>query len=1232
MTEREDYLRAYIPAELQQKLQEAGGRIQGERRTVTVLFADTVGSTALGQALDPETYQSLMSQILGAMVESVVEFEGMVARLQGDGLLAFFGAPLAHEDDAERAVRAGLSLLARIKSLSGEIEEAYGVALQARVGVNTGPVIAGEVGSLLRMEYTAIGDTVNLASRLEGLAEPGTLLASEATWRLVAALFEGQPLEPQPVKGLPEPVPTIRVSRARDVSGKVRGIAGLESPLVGREEELRRLEAAVEGLKSGIGHLTAIVGEPGIGKSRLVAELRQRAPDLEWLEGRCLSYGESVAYLPFADLLRDWLGASASDPPIKVRTELQTRVRRLFGPRFDEIYPYLAWLLGLPLEPELRSRLTEMAPESLKRRLFDVLITLVTRLADSRPLVLVFDDLHWADPISLELLDEVMDATEYVPLMVLLLLRPERQKGCWSLYLHAQTDHANTSTLVTLDPLSSGEARELIGALLREADLPSSLIDLIVRKAEGNPFFLEELVRSLIDARLLQPTDGGWRAAAMPERIEVPDTVEGVIKARIDRLPAAPRQVLQAASVIGRIFSLPVLQAVTSLDGALEGMLSELQRLDLVLERRRIPVREYGFRHALVQEVAYHGLLDSVRREMHLAAARALEAQHGEAADEVAGLLGYHFGEAGEVDKAVRYLTLAGDRARAAFAHEEALAHYRRLLELQQGRGEVAGAFATRLKMALVHHGRFDFAGAARAYAEAFASQPREQASSSVPDRELRFGYTMEPETLDPGLVLDPWAGWIVEQLFEGLVTLTSDASVVPAAARAWSVSEDGTRYLFELDPGRRWSDGRPVTAHDFVYAWRRLFAPGNPNPVSGGLANVLHAEKVRAGQAAPEELGATALDDQRLEVRLSAPAPYFLEALTNAVAYPVPAWAIEAHGEGWIRPGRIVTNGPYLLESWQEGPITLVANPEYSGAFPGNVKRLVLYYPTFPGQTRAFLPTYDRGELDLVLLPFGEGLVGVGRDDLLSVPVLNTWYVGIHTERAPFDQLALRRAIAAALDRGAVVRGTPFTPANGGFLPPALPGHTAHIGQPHDPELARALLREAGHPGRPIVLATVSSVLREATVRIIVEELRSVLGLELEVRVASWFEELHEWVGRAEVDLWLSGWLADYPDPDNFLRVGLGQEMLPMASGWDHKRYWDLVEAASRARDVEERLRLYREADRLLVEQVALVPMGHGRSTFLVKPYVRGFAPSAFRWPSLREVVIEAMPEQGGG
>ncbi|HET8525118.1 MAG TPA: AAA family ATPase, partial [Actinomycetota bacterium] len=690
-----------------------GGEMREERRVVTAMFADLVGSTALAERLDPEDAKVIVNDAVTRTIAAVEAFGGTVKDLAGDGVLSLFGAPTAHEDDAERAVRAALRVTEEISAYADEVERAFGVSgFGVRVGVDTGAVVVGSIGGGSRVEYGALGDAVNTAARLQALAAPGTVLVGEETHRRIAPVFAWSEPTDHDLKGKTELVKAYTVEGIVAAPGHARELEAIQVRLIGRERELAAATEAVDAVLAGSGGIVFMTGEPGIGKTRLIAEVHRLVETAEpapgarpplWLEGRCVSYGESMTYWPFRDLLRSWLGVMADEPELRVRVALRRNLDALFGTRVLEVYPYLGAMLGVSLEPEAQARLDELSPEALQYRTFAVVRELLTRLAADGPVCVVLEDLHWADATSLQLLERLLPDTETSALLLVLSTRPERDHPSWRVKEGAARELPHRTRELALEALSGDAGRELLLALVGEGTLPPEMERRILEPAEGNPFFLEELVRSLVDEGALVPEGGGWRFDHAVE-VEVPPTVEKVILARIDRLQPGARDALMAASVLGRQFGLPLLEAVSGGDGSVGDALLQLQRLDLVRESRRWPEPEFRFKHALIQDAAYRTLVSDQRIRLHRKAAEWLEQAYTGREDEVAGLLAHHWLAAQDEDKAVLCLTRAGDRARQEYALDEAIAHYRELLPILGRRGEQDAIALVLFKLALAFH------------------------------------------------------------------------------------------------------------------------------------------------------------------------------------------------------------------------------------------------------------------------------------------------------------------------------------------------------------------------------------------------------------------------------------------------------------------------------------------------------------------------------------------------
>ena len=577
-------LQQYIPKQLLSKLQaaQAMGGMQDERRIVTMLFCDVAGSTAAAGQLDPEEWAEIMNGAFEYLIAPVYRYEGTLARLMGDAILAFFGAPVAHEDDPQRAVMAGLEIVQGIDPYWEEVRSKWKLDCEVRVGINTGLVVVGEVGSDLRMEYTAMGDAINIAARMEQTAKPGTIQVSADTHRLVAPLFDFEDLGPIEVKGKSEPVQAYRVLQPKADPGSLRGIEGLDAPLIGREHEMDTLRGLIAGLRQGEGKIVSVIGDAGLGKSRLIAEMRDALVSdgvlaesngrssngagigeaVSWHEARSVSYATSSPYAPFVGLLSGYFDLRPDDTEQGKYQKIRSRMGDLLSERVGATAPFVATLLGISLEGEDLKLVRYLKPPQIRERTFGAVRSLVEGMAATQLLVLILEDLHWADPTSIELIEHLMSLTDSLALMILAMFRPQRQDLSWRYHEVAARDYVHRYTSIELQPLDESGSRELVASLLHVEGLPESVRSLILTKAEGNPFFVEEVIRSLLDSHLVVREDGLWRATGAIEGIAVPDTLAGVINARLDRLEDESKRVVQTAAVIGREFDYDTLSDI----------------------------------------------------------------------------------------------------------------------------------------------------------------------------------------------------------------------------------------------------------------------------------------------------------------------------------------------------------------------------------------------------------------------------------------------------------------------------------------------------------------------------------------------------------------------------------------------------------------------------------------------------------------------------------------------
>ncbi|PYK67332.1 MAG: hypothetical protein DME45_10395, partial [Verrucomicrobia bacterium] len=677
---------AALRAQLTQLESRAADAEVGERKVVTIVFADVSGFTALSETLDPEKVRELINACFDWLVPVVQKYDGTIDKFIGDEIMALFGAPVAHEDDAERALRAALEMMDVIAAFNG----ANGTELGLHTGINTGLVVAGQIGGHDRRDYSVMGDAVNLAARLEDASPVGEIFVGPATYRLTKQLFDFEPVPPLTLKGKEAPVEVRRLLGAKTVPKSTRGIEGLCAPLVGRDEELAEIREALAALGRGQGSTLAILGEAGLGKSRLIAETRALLPaKTTWAEGRALSYTAGMSYWLAREILLSLLGAKAGASQSEIAAALWNSLNGQ-----SAFYPFLARLLELPMEAAAEEQVKFLSSETLRSRILEALRGYVHDCAQRSPLVLVWEDLHWCDPSSWEVLETLFPLCNNVPLLMLYVSRLEDNRVVEMLREH---DGKCIRRTIRLSPLSRDEGHVLVQQLLKIENLPERLRELILNRAEGNPFFVEELLRSLIDTGVIVLQEGRATAVREIQALEIPETLHGVLAARIDRLPSESKQTLQRASVIGRIFQQWVLAYICEEKARpkLQASLGELQRREFIQSREQhasetagLERDEYIFKHAITHDVAYGSMLLARRKELHRQIAEAIETLFPGRIDELSATLGYHFERAEATERAVFYLGRAAERAKATFANAEAIGFYETAIRLIARAGE----------------------------------------------------------------------------------------------------------------------------------------------------------------------------------------------------------------------------------------------------------------------------------------------------------------------------------------------------------------------------------------------------------------------------------------------------------------------------------------------------------------------------------------------------------------
>ena len=663
----------YTPKHLAEKILTSKGALEGERKSVTVMFSDVSGFTAMSERLDPEEVHAIMDRAFEVILNEVHRYEGTINQFLGDGVMALFGAPIAHEDHAHRALCAALAIQRELEPLAADVRRSHAIEFRMRVGINTGLVVVGAIGKDLRMDYTAVGDTTNLAARLLGLAKPGQIVVSRRTQHLRDGFFVFDDLGEFQVKGKAEPVRAYVLMS--EISGRTRLEVSKErglTPLIGRDRELESLTEMHRRAAGRQGAIALVVGDPGVGKSRLLYEFLRRldsAGALE-LEATCVSYSRSMAYRPILELLRRYLGLSDGI----TREALLGRVAeqlQFLGLEGAERSVLLAHFLGVSAPQEFLNRLS--GPQ-LKERTFGALREVFLRASETAPLILIVENLHWIDTASEEFLAHLAGGLPGQRVLLVLTARPG-YAAPWLAPPLAET--------ITLAGLGAGDVRGMVRTLLTAEDVSEQLFKILAERSEGNPLYVEEILRQLQETGGILVEDGEARLGS-PD-VTVPATIHDIIAARVDRLAEPLKHTLQGAAVVGRRFGMSLLSRILEVvPDRVAGHLRELHSLDFVFPSAPEPELMYSFKHALTQDVVYAGVLERRRRQHHAAAGRGLEELYAGRIDDVVEFLAYHFGRSAEAEKAVDYAVLAAAKAQRRWANTEALASFEDALKRLQ--------------------------------------------------------------------------------------------------------------------------------------------------------------------------------------------------------------------------------------------------------------------------------------------------------------------------------------------------------------------------------------------------------------------------------------------------------------------------------------------------------------------------------------------------------------------
>ena len=1258
--------------------------------TVTFLFTDIEGSTELLKALG-DKYATVLADQRRILREEFTRWNGQEVDTQGDAF--FYSFPRATQ-----AVSAAVEAQRDIASHTWP----DGVEVRVRMGLHTGEPATWEEGYL--------GMDVHRAARIAHVGHGGQVLLSETTTPLVRddlpdgvsllnlgrhrlkdmrrperihqLAIEGLSTEFPPLSSLEALPPEVPIEMGPvKLPSFLEGEEEAPDPIfVGREQVLRRLDGYLRDAMEGRGGVVFVTGGPGRGKTALLDAFArgamERYPDLLVASGECSAYtGVGDPYHPFrgvvgmltGDLETHWVAGRLTHQQAIRLWEVMPAVSRVLVEQGQDLVD--VFVSGRELLARVRSALEGSAdwlerlatiaererllPGELEQRnLFEQVEDVFTETAEENPLLIMLDDLQWADSASINLLFHLGRRLLGRRILIVGAYRPEevtlgRGDGKHPLEpVLAELKRLHGDVWIDLSAITEAEEQQFIEAYLdSEANrLSEGFRQALYDHTGGHPLFTVELLRDLQErGDLVKDEEDLWVEGPELNWGVLPARVEGVVEERIGRLKEDLRETLTIASVEGEDFTSQVVARVQQV-----GERKLLKRLSRELEKRHRLVRARGeskvginilsqfqFSHVLFQRFLYNDLGSGERRLLHGEIGGILEDLYGEEKDTIAVQLAYHYANAEEVDKAIHYLQLAGDKARLAYAHQEAIDYYNRALALQKEQGHDDEAARTLMKLGLTYHTAFDFKKARQAYDQGFVLWQRAGvAVSPMPlppaPHALRLNWPLII-TLDPNLPNDAFSVGVITNLFCGMVNLGLEMDIIPDIARAWDVSESGRKYVFHMRDDVRWSDGTPVTAGDFEYAWKRALDPATESQMARMLLDVKGARAFYQGEASDSDIvGVRALDDVTLSVELEEPTGHFLHLMANCATFPIPQHVVEAYEKEWMDVGKIVTNGPFRLDSWQKGESAVLSrNHEYHGRFSGNLQSVKLYIIKNPSDHFSYLEKYEADHLDIFgIFSMMPHVIDRARQrhagDYISLPSLGTYFISFNVLKTPFNDILVRQAFVLATDRemltNVILRYV--SPATGGLVPLGMPGHSAGIALPYDPEGARKLLAEAGYPdGRDFpTIRCLAPTAVDSIKDYLLAQWRDNLGVEIEWESTEWTEYLERIYSEEIPEICWHGWTADYPDPDSFLRVGL--QAIP--EKWRLENFKKLLEKARRITDQKKRVNLYTQADKILIQEAVVMPLHYGRTVDFMKPWVSkcpSTGPYIYQW---KDVILE--------
>lgn len=1126
----------------------------------------------------------------------------------------------------------------------------------------------------LMLAHAGLGNLAGAAAQyqrcVEALVREFGMEPSERT-RQVFEQIQDRQVEPILLKSIPlTPTPPFFLERPEK----------LASVFVGREAELAALDRYLDKALQGQVQVVFVSGEAGSGKSALLKEFMRRSvaahPDLAVGWGICNAFfGQGDPYLPFRDVLNMLAGGieslctdgtiswnqanhlSASFPlVVQALVEQGPGLVNSFlngstlATRVATILPgEQSWAQGIEI---ITAREPAPAGGQEKSQLFEQYTQVLRSIASQHPLLILLDDLQWMDPGTGRLLFHLVRRLQNTRILIAGAYRVEEVASGRDGERHPLEPLLNEfqssfgEILIDLDRVSETSGRGFIDAFLDTEPnrLDETFRQELYRRTRGHPLFTIQLLRNLQErGEILPDEQGRWVASTYLNWDSLSPQVEGIIGERIGRLDRELQGLLLAASVEGEQFTVQVLERV---QGTTERVI--LRQLTRELEKRHRLVQELGearvggqhlvrfrFAHALIQQYLYHQLGAAERAMFHQEIAETLEMLYKEDLAAIAVPLARHYREAGVREKAVEYLLQAGDQARSLYAHQEAIDHYQQAVAYLKEMGETEQIARTLMKLYLVYHSSFDFQRAQQTLEE--CSVLWQRLAERNLERLLPLSQNpyylpiLKAPVFDPALCEDIFDFEWARQLFCGLVEWTADRNVIPMAAKHWDVLDGGRRYVFHIRQDLQWSDGEPMTAGDFEFAWKRALDPATRSLTANLLYDVLGAKDFHQGRVTdPDRVGVKAPDSYTLEVELEEPCGYFPYILGDPISYALPKHIVEREGDAWTEPSRIVTSGAFRLESWDRPPgktIHFIRNPHYFGRFTGNIERVTLVF--HQNELDAYR-SFVAGELDSVEFFIPQFSLDelkhyreTGQLHISPVPFIDAIY--FVTDRHPFDNPDIRRAFVLATDREKLAREIENQlPATGGYIPPGIPSHSPEIGLSYDPREAQRLLAAAGYPqggGFPpvsLLLGLVGLRKGDSLVSACLKEMwKRNLGVTIQ---ECWHDSsTKDLTARQDFQFFFTGWMADYPDPTSFLQTNFLIEQ----GHWQSPIFDALIKEGRRTLDQGRRMELYRQADRILTEEAAVLPLFYGHTYELRQPWVHKPSGSSIYSPQWKDITL---------